>query len=135
MTRTKQKQCQKCNTPIMNSQYDFCNSCYCTYTKHTKKFKTVDYQDLVNIHTPPEVRKRMDIGDIWANQVQCLDCKDIIRSRNRHDNRTCTCWKSAVDGGSWYCKTRGNNISLCIPFTYPHKEEDFLSNINKAIWD
>lgn len=123
MALNTRKQCQKCNTPI-SGDFDLCRSCYYAYTRNTRKNKTTDYQDIVNIHTPPEVRKKLNMGDIWDNSVKCLDCGDIIRSRNLHDYRHCSCGKSSVDGGSWYCKTSGNVEVLCVPFTYPSKEDD-----------
>ena len=63
-----------------------------------------DYQDFTTIDTPEEERRKLDVGDIWANQIKCLKCGDIIRSKNRHDFRYCSCKQIAVDGGSWYGK-------------------------------
>ena len=65
---------------------------------------TTDYQTFCNINTTKEQRREWDIGDIYANEAQCLLCKDIIRSKNRHDFVWCKCENLAVDGGSWYAK-------------------------------
>ena len=55
----------------------------------------------------PQERDKMYIGDIKCNQVQCMKCKDIITSKNRHDFVTCRCGKVSADGGSWYLKRCG----------------------------
>ena len=70
--------------------------------------KVRDYQDFTNINTPSEQRKKWNVGDIWANQVKCLKCGEIIRSKNRHDYVTCSCGAIAVDGGSWYLSRSGD---------------------------
>jgi hypothetical protein len=31
--------------------------------------------------------------------IQCVECKDIVFSRSRHDMRFCSCGESAIDGG------------------------------------
>lgn len=65
--------------------------------------KTItDYQDFTTIDTPKAERRRLDVGDVWANQVQCLSCGELVRSKNRHDLVFCSCGKAGVDGGSWY---------------------------------
>jgi ribosomal protein L37AE/L43A len=64
----------------------------------------VDYQNFTAKDTTKAERKAWHIGDIWANQVKCNKCGDIIRSRNRHDMVYCKCGTVAVDGGSWYLK-------------------------------
>lgn len=66
--------------------------------------QTNDYQSFCDINTPKEQRRLWNIGDIYANEAQCLKCKDIIRSKNRHDFVWCSCGNLGVDGGSWYCK-------------------------------
>ena len=65
---------------------------------------TTDYQDFTTKATPKEERRKIHTGDIWANRAKCLNCGDIIRSKNRHDFRTCSCGNLSVDGGSWYIK-------------------------------
>jgi len=73
----------------------------------TTKLDVIDYQTLTTKDTPKAERNDFMVGDIWSNSVQCLACKDIIRSRNRHDYVQCTCGNIAVDGGSWYLRRSG----------------------------
>lgn len=81
--------------------------------------KVTDYHDFCSISTPIEDRRKFDVGDIWINASICLVCGDFIRSRNRHDYRTCSCKNISVDGGSWYAKRVGslkNYQDVVIPF-------------------
>jgi hypothetical protein len=63
-----------------------------------------DYHFICDEWTDKETRKKMNIGDIYANAAVCARCGDYIRSRNRHDYRTCKCKAISVDGGSHYLK-------------------------------
>lgn len=36
------------------------------------------------------------------NALRCLDCKDVIESKHRHDFVQCTCGNVFVDGGLEY---------------------------------
>lgn len=36
------------------------------------------------------------------NAIQCVDCKDIVESKHRHDFVRCKCGNSYVDGGLSY---------------------------------
>jgi hypothetical protein len=63
-----------------------------------------DYQDFTSKDTPQVERRKLNIGDIWSNAARCARCGDTVRSRNRHDYRTCKCGALAVDGGSWYAR-------------------------------
>ena len=54
-----------------------------------------------------KARRKLDVGDIWMNRIQCLKCKDIITSNNRHDFKYCKCGAVFVDGGSWYGRAGG----------------------------
>lgn len=38
------------------------------------------------------------------NAIQCLNCKDTIFSRARHDYRSCSCGNCSIDGGFDYIK-------------------------------
>jgi hypothetical protein len=69
----KRKQCTKCNIPI-GEDYTMCSHCYYKYTENTKKNRTVDYQDFVNINARPCDREIYRIGDIWENSIECLEC-------------------------------------------------------------
>lgn len=61
-----------------------------------------DYHFCCNKGTPKEEREKLNIGDVWINAAVCHNCGDFVRSRNRHDFRTCSCGDVSVDGGSWY---------------------------------
>ncbi len=64
----------------------------------------VDYHDFSHPGTSKEKRTRLNIGDIYINGAECLECDYFIRSRNQHDYVTCKCGGVSVDGGSWYAK-------------------------------
>ena len=65
---------------------------------------TVDYQSFTIKSTPKEERRKVGVGDIYTNAAKCLECNEIIRSKNRHDYVSCTCGNLSVDGGSWYLR-------------------------------
>ena len=66
-----------------------------------------DYHDFTTKKTPRQLRRKLNIGDMWINSVRCLRCNEIIRSKNQHDFVWCKCKNVAVDGGSWYLKRVG----------------------------
>jgi hypothetical protein len=68
------------------------------------KMKVTDYHTFVNKNTPKDKRNSLHVGDVWLNQAKCLECGDVIRSKNLHHFVTCTCGNLSVDGGSWYLK-------------------------------
>ena len=76
-----------------------------------------DYHDFTNIDTPKDERRKLGVGDIWMNAVECRACGEVIRSKNRHDYQTCKCGGCSVDGGSWYSKQSGNVVSRCESYT------------------
>ena len=45
---------------------------------------------------------------IKCNKAQCLECKDIIESKSRHDFVSCSCGAIFVDGGTDYWRWGGN---------------------------
>lgn len=70
-----------------------------------KKIQPVtDYHNFTTIETMPWRRRQLGVGDLWINGATCNLCKEYIRSRNRHDYKTCKCGNLSVDGGSWYAK-------------------------------
>lgn len=68
-----------------------------------------DYHFICNAYSPVEYRKIKDLGPVYINAAICGYCFDFVRSKNRHDYRSCKCNKTVVDGGSWYCKRSGDN--------------------------
>lgn len=61
-------------------------------------------------------------GEVWEdpdsphpqerpNAARCLDCGDLLYSRNRHDYKTCTCGNLSVDGGSAYIRRGFRDLS------------------------
>lgn len=68
------------------------------------KNMTTDYHDFTTKDMSLEERRKIHVGDIWINAVKCKKCGEVIRSKNRHDFRWCSCKSVAVDGGSWYTK-------------------------------
>lgn len=78
-----------------------------------------DYAFCCSKGTSAEEREKLNIGDWWINGVVCLECKDFIRSRNRHDYRSCSCGNVSVDGGSHYLRRsfkRGTFVDVSEPF-------------------
>lgn len=73
---------------------------------------TTDYHDFVDLNTPLEERRRLDVGDWYINSVLCLKCGDEPRSKNRHDFASCRCGAVSVDGGSWYLKRNGEPSAM-----------------------
>ena len=69
----------------------------------------IDYQKFTTIDTPKAERQKVGVGDIWANQIQCTKCGEVIRSKNRHECRMCKCGACGVDGGSVYCRRVGES--------------------------
>lgn len=63
-----------------------------------------DYHLFTTIDTPKEERERLHVGDIYINAATCGECKERVRSRNKHDFRTCKCGGVSVDGGSFYAR-------------------------------
>jgi hypothetical protein len=63
---------------------------------------TTDYLDFTYYDMPVKDRRKIDVGDIYDNKIQCALCGYIIRSKNRHDFVKCKCGECFVDGGSWY---------------------------------
>ena len=61
--------CLRCNS-VLHSKYQLCDSCYTIYEKDGYR----DYQLLTTIDTPKEVRRRLNIGDIWSNSTKCNKC-------------------------------------------------------------
>ena len=70
-----------------------------------------DTQQFTTKDMSVEERRRLDVGDIWANQAKCKKCQDVIRSKNRHDFVTCKCGAISVDGGSWYARRVAKDLN------------------------
>ncbi len=87
-----------------------------------KRPEVTDYTDFTYYDMPAEARKKLDVGNIFMNQVECAACHWIIRSKNRHDTPTCKCGKTTVDGGSWYQITSGPAIDRSLNYKYLLKE-------------
>ena len=67
----------------------------------------MDYHTFTTKDMPEAERRKIDVGDIWMNRIQCKKCGDIITSNNRHDFKYCKCGACFVDGGSWYGRYGG----------------------------
>lgn len=82
----------------------------------------------ITIDTPKEIRRKYNYGDIFLNSAQCLECGEILVSKNRHDFVKCSCDNQVhVDGGSWYLKRGGMDLSkikeLSVLFNDANKDE------------
>lgn len=50
---------------------------------------------------------------IVLNMAECLNCRQILVSANRHDYRTCECEnETMVDGGTAYLRRGGAKLNL-----------------------
>jgi hypothetical protein len=49
---------------------------------------------------------------IIHNRAKCLVCGDVVESTHRHDYRSCSCGKVAVDGGHEYLRRVGDSHLL-----------------------
>ncbi|MGW5074021.1 DUF7695 domain-containing protein [Rhodococcus sp. NPDC004095] len=74
----------------------------------TAPLPVTDYIDFAPYDMPVADRRKLDVGDIYINQVRHITCGWYIRSRNRHENQTCKCGGLSIDGGSWYTKVSGD---------------------------
>lgn len=91
--------------------------------------EVTDYIDFAPYDMPVADRRKLDVGDIYINQVKhnVPECGWYIRSKNRHDYRKCKCGKLAIDGGSWYTKLVGdvdNAESHVVRYKYQPEQED-----------
>ncbi len=69
---------------------------------------TTDYMNMVSRTSTKEQRNKLFIGNVFINGAVCIHCRDFIRSKNRHDFRSCSCGKVKVDCGSHYQRLLGN---------------------------
>lgn len=67
-----------------------------------------DYTDFTSYYSSVEERRKLNVGDIFFNQVRCKKCNWLIRSKNQHHMVSCKCGAISVDGGSWYSKVSGD---------------------------
>lgn len=51
---------------------------------------------------------------ILRNSAVCLECKEEIVSRHRHDHVSCKCGDMSVDGGLYYLKRGGNYLDTSL---------------------
>lgn len=58
---------------------------------------------------PDDYHSKMDSEAILQNSALCLQCGDVIESRNRHDFQTCSCGNVSVDGGLSYIRRSVGN--------------------------
>jgi hypothetical protein len=46
-------------------------------------------------------------------KIRCLNCKEVLESKHRHDFKKCSCENHAfVDGGKDYCRIGAMNLDL-----------------------
>lgn len=89
-----------------------------------------DYHEFSWPDMPIQLRKRFGIGPLYINAIRCKECGWYVRSRNRHDFRTCKCGKSGVDGGSFYGRRIGDSCEdIIVPFTNLTEEEGGFGDI------
>lgn len=75
---------------------------------------TTDYLDFTYWEQPVKERRKIDVGDIFDNKIQCRLCGYLVRSKNRHDFVRCKCGECFVDGGSWYQRYGANDLKNVI---------------------
>lgn len=58
------------------------------------------------------------IKNIVHSQVTCLECGEVLVSKNRHDYKTCSCPnETMIDGGNDYVRYGGKDLSKVETFT------------------
>jgi tRNA(Ile2) C34 agmatinyltransferase TiaS len=75
-----------------------------------------DYHDFTTQDMSKEERRKLNVGDIYSNAVECTHCGETIRSHNQHDYRSCKCGETFVDGGSWYSRHSADAKSKMVIF-------------------
>ena len=75
---------------------------------------TTDYLDFTYYNMPIKERRKLDVGDIYDNKIQCKLCGYLVRSKNRHDLVRCKCEECFVDSGSWYKRCGALNLKNVI---------------------
>lgn len=97
---------------------------YALYLKH--RTGAEDMNDF-----PYEYRRNLERDkdcSIILNRVQCVRCKDFIRSECRHHYNTCSCGEVSVDGGTDYLKRsvekNGNGFIEESIVELPEKKEE-----------
>lgn len=87
-----------------------------------------DYTDFCPYNTSVEDRRKLNVGDIFMNQIRCKKCNWVIRSKNKHDMQTCPCGSVSIDGGSHYtkisCKTGAEYEDHIVLYKHQPKEEN-----------
>jgi hypothetical protein len=79
----------------------------------------MDYHDFTWPSMPLDLRLKLKVGPLYLNAIRCTKCDYFVRSRNRHDFRSCKCGSCAVDGGSYMGNRSGNEgdyVDIVIPF-------------------
>jgi len=69
-----------------------------------------------------------------VNAIQCLKCRDVIFSRARHDYRSCSCGKTAIDGGFDYTRLIGSYsepVKLALIVTKKQLYDDWNNRTDK----
>jgi len=61
-----------------------------------------------------ELYKRRKVKNLLINQAQCKLCRDIIRSKHRHDFVSCKCGEISVDGGTSYVRRLAKDLDNII---------------------
>lgn len=100
----------------------------------TKKYSETMINEVMQRRTneeeiSAETRKKIGVGNIRINRIQCLKCKDIITSTHRHHMQYCKCESVAVDGGSWYGRRLGkpkNYKDLSVKYKDINKDEEYI---------
>ena len=47
-------------------------------------------------------------SNIIINKIKCINCGDVLESKEENDFKRCSCGKVAIDGGHDYLKRIGN---------------------------
>ena len=47
-------------------------------------------------------------SNIITNKIKCINCGDVLESKEENDFKRCSCGKVAIDGGHDYLKRIGN---------------------------
>jgi len=98
-----------------------------------KNFNMKDYLDFTYLDMPLDERRKINVGDIYDNKIQCKECGWIIRSKNRHNKAYCKCGLVSVDGGSWYqiIDNPEHAINHIVMFNKLYRDNKDNQNVNE----
>ena len=89
-------------------------------SKNKLSSKYTECEVVQRIDTPKEERIKHNIGNIFLNKAECIQCNEVVQSFNKQTFNLCKCGQMVVAGGSWYKRRIGVSIDRSVMFTDLH---------------